>query len=242
MKRMAWLWILAAAMAVSPAWMGAQGGDAEKEEEAERIRLPAPRLDGPVAVEAAIHTRRSVRSYAAAPLTLGEVAQLLWAAYGITKPLPRGPAFLRGGLRAAPSAGALYPLEVYLVAGKVTGLPAGVYRYVSKDHALDRVHKGDRRGILCRAAFDQAWVCRAPATLVFTAIFSRTTGKYGSGRGERYVWMDAGCACENVYLQARALALGCCIVGAFQDVAVWRALNLSRKEEPLCIISVGREK
>ncbi|HET19852.1 MAG TPA: SagB/ThcOx family dehydrogenase, partial [Chromatiales bacterium] len=175
-------------------------------------------------------------------MTLADAAQLLWAAYGITKPVADGPAFIRGGLRAAPSAGALYPLEVYLVAGKVTGLAAGVYRYVSERHELARIEAGDRRDELCQAALGQSWIREAPAALVFSAVFERTTKKYGERGRERYVWMDAGFAGENVYLQARALGMGCCIAGAFADDKVKQAVKMGSDEVPVCILGVGKRK
>jgi SagB-type dehydrogenase family enzyme len=205
-------------------------------------KLPAPRLDGPVSVEKAIRERRSVRSFSEEALTLEQAAQLLWAAYGVTKPVPDGPAFIRGGLRAAPSAGALYPLEVYLVAGNVTGLAPGIYRYVSEKHELARIEAGDQREALSQAALGQGWIGQASATLFIAAVPERTTRKYGERGGARYVWMDAGFAGENVYLQARALGLGCCIAGAFDDAAVRRMMKLPEKEIPVCILSVGRQK
>lgn len=238
------LWIsllILAIAAAAPAWAQAAGGDEMKGAEAV-TKLPAPRLDGPVSVEKAIRERRSVRSFSEEALTLEQAAQLLWAAYGVTKPVPDGPAFIRGGLRAAPSAGALYPLEVYLVAGNVTGLAPGIYRYVSEKHELARIEAGDRRDALCRAALGQAWIREAPVVLVFSAIFERTTKKYGERGRERYVWMDAGFAGENVYLQAQVMGMGCCIAGAFDDAAVRRMMKLPEKEIPVCILSVGKRR
>jgi SagB-type dehydrogenase family enzyme len=229
-------------VAAAPAWAQAAGDDSVKGNEAAKIKLPDPRLDGTVSLERAIQGRRSVRGYSGEALTLAEAAQLLWAAYGITEPRPDGPAFLRGGLRAAPSAGALYPLEIYLVAGKVTGLAPGIYRYISEKHELARIEDGDRRETLRQAALGQAWIGQAPASLFISAIPARTTKKYGTRGGERYVWMDAGFAGENVYLQARALGLGCCIAGAFDDAAVRQALMLPEDEIPVCILGVGKRK
>ncbi len=194
------------------------------------VQLPQPRIESGVSLERALKERRSVREYRSAPLTLAETGQLLWAAQGITS---------RGGFRTAPSAGALYPLEVYLVAGEVEGLPAGVYRYRPAGHLLEQVDAGDRRHLLCDAALGQRWVRTAPAVIVIAAVYSRTTEKY-STRGTRYVHLDAGCAAENVYLQATALSLGTVLVGAFGDGDVQKALSLPRDEEPLCIMPVGR--
>lgn len=204
------------------------------------ISLPAPRLTSDCSVEQALRQRRSVRSYRVEPLSTSELGQLLWAAYGVTKEMPL-PAFLRGGLRTAPSAGALYPLEIYAIVGDVTGLAPGIYRYQSAGHALERVASGDRRQDLARAAWDQSFIAKAPVALVYTAVFARTTGKYGQRGRERYVCMDLGHSAENVYLQAEALGLGTCAVGAFNDEAVRAALGIKAGEEPLYIMPVGRK-
>jgi len=204
------------------------------------ISLPAPRLASDCSVEQALRQRRSVRSYRAEPLTLSELGQLLWAAYGITKEMPQ-PAFLRGGLRTAPSAGALYPLEIYAVVGNVTGLAPGIYRYQSAGHALERVASGDHREGLAHAAWDQSFIAKAPVALVYSAVFARTTGKYGERGRARYVCMDLGHSAQNVYLQAEALGLGTCAVGAFNDEAVREVLGLKAEEEPLYIMPVGKK-
>jgi SagB-type dehydrogenase family enzyme len=232
--------LLILAMGV-PAWP-MEAGAVEKKAEKGEIRLPAPRLDGPMSLEKAIQGRRSVRGFSDEALTLSGLSQLLWAAYGITKPLPDGPVFLRGGLRAAPSAGGLYPLEIYVVAGRVSGLAAGIYRYVSEQHALVLLRAGDLRQDLCQAALGQDWIRQAPAAIVYAAVFERTTKKYGSRGRDRYVCMDAGHSSENVYLQARALGLGCCIAGAFDDDRVKQVLGLAAAEEPLCILAVGESR
>ena len=195
------------------------------------IALPAPALRGKISVEQALAGRRSVREYREEPLSLEEVSQLLWAAQGVNGPR---------GRRTAPSAGALYPLEVYLLAGLVEGLPAGVYRYDPEGHTLAPVLQGDRRAELGRAALDQMWLGSAPAVVVITAVFARTTSKYGR-RGIQYVHMDVGCAAQNVYLQVEALGLGTVFVGAFYEARVRRALGIPDHEIPLAIMPVGRQ-
>lgn len=234
--------VFAIAAAGTPAWAQAAGGDPVKGNETVKIKLPAPKLDGAVSVEKAIKGRRSSRDFSDEPMTLAQAAQLLWAAYGITEPMAEGPAFLRGGLRAAPSAGARYPFEVYLVAGKVTGLAAGAYRYLSEEHALVQVQEGDVRGALCQAAYGQEWIREAPASLFVSAVFARTTKKYGERGSQRYVWMDSGFLGENVYLQAEALGFGCCVAGAFDDAAVKQAMKLPASEEPVCILAAGKRR
>ncbi len=194
------------------------------------IILPAPIRSSDTPVERALAERRSVRSYGEAPLTLPEAGQLLWAAQGVTS---------ARGFRTAPSAGALYPLEVFLVAGDVEGLRPGVYRYVPEGHALTLVVSGDRRGRLCASALGQGSVRRAPAVIVLAAVYARTTGKYG-GRGIRYVHMESGSAAQNVYLEAESLGLGTVIIGAFDDAEVRAVLGIGRDEEPLIIMPVGK--
>lgn len=209
----------------------------------ERVVLPEPCLDGEVTVERTLASRRSVRAYDDAPLTLAQVGQLLWAAQGITEPVPEAPVGWpwgpwRGGGRTAPSAGALYPLELYMVAGDVEELEPGAYRYVPQDHALERTRSGDLRGALATAALSQRQVADAPAVVVVTAEYARTAIKYGA-RAERYVHIEVGAAGENLALQAVALGLGAVMVGAFRDGDVQRVLGLPAEHEPLLIVPVG---
>ena len=197
-----------------------------------RIVLPDPELDGDTAVAESLLQRRSVRDYTEEALTLSEVAQLLWAAQGITTSL---------GQRTAPSAGGLYPLEVYVVIGNVKNVPPGVYKYRPEPHELVKVLAGEQREALAKAALSQSPVRDGAIDIVFTAVYERTTVKYGD-RGIRYVHMEAGHAAQNVYLQAAALDLGTVVIGAFYDDQVKRVLNLPKEEEPLYIMPVGRKK
>ena len=203
------------------------------------VKLPRPALDGSVSVEKCLAQRRSVRQYADQPLTLAEVSQLLWAAYGITRPVPDLPQ-LHGGIRTAPSAGALYPLELYVVAGNVTGLAPGVYRYRPETHDLALAATGDKRPALFHAAASQTCVRDAPASIVYSAVFSHTTGKYGDRGRQRYVCMDLGHSAENVYLQCGSLGLGTCAIGAFHDDSLKTVVRMAPDEEPLYIMPVGR--
>lgn len=192
------------------------------------VRLPPPRRVGAASLEETLQLRRSVRDYSSAPLALADLAQISWAALGTTI----------GGRRTVPSAGALYPLELYIVAGKVDGLPAGVYRYLPTDHALVCISSGDHRRALCSAALGQACVENAAVDLVIAAVPIRTTTKY-AGRGIRYVHMESGHASQNVYLQAASLGLGVVAVGAFKDEEVRRVLTLPEVTIPLYIMPVG---
>jgi SagB-type dehydrogenase family enzyme len=204
------------------------------------VDLPPPRLDGAVPVEAALINRRSIRSYADDPLTLADVSQLLWAAYGITKTIEGAPPFIRGGLRTAPSAGARFPLELYLAAFDVDGLPPGIYWYQSETHKLMRISEGDKRTEVSEASFDQGHFKTAAAVIVYSAVFERTMVKYGVRGRERYVCMDLGHSAENVYLQAYALKIGTCAIGAFTDLWLRKIFRMTRAEEPLYVMPLGK--
>ncbi len=187
------------------------------------LSLPPPRKKSAVSVEEAIGRRRSVRDFSSEPVGLQEISQLLWAAQGIT---------CAEGLRAAPSAGACYPLELYLVCRD------GMFRYEPKKHSIVKVRDGDARRALADAAHTQVFVAQAPISLVFAAVYRRTTSRYGD-RGIRYVHIDIGHAAENVHLQAEALGLASVPVGAFDDVAVARVLGLPAEHQPVYIIPIG---
>lgn len=200
--------------------------------QAEAIKLPEPRYDSQVSLENTLQQRRSIRDYLDEPLMLAEVSQLLWAAQGITHP---------HGFRTAPSAGALYPLEVYLVAGQVTDLATGIYKYQPHKHELVKVGEEDKRGELASAALGQRPVRDGAVVIVIAAVYERTMRKYGQ-RGIQYVHIEVGHAAQNVYLQAVALHLGTVFVGAFHDDEVKKVLNMPDEEQPLCIMPIGRIK
>jgi SagB-type dehydrogenase family enzyme len=195
------------------------------------IRLPAPRTDGSTSVEKGLRERRSIREFARQPLSIAEVSQLLWAAQGVTA---------SGGRRTAPSAGALYPLELYLVAGNVQGLPEGIYKYRPEGHEVTRAVEGDKRTELSRAALGQTSIRDAAVVLLLTAVYGRTTARYGE-RGVRYVHIEVGHVGQNVCLQAVALKLGAVVIGAFDDSLLKRIANLMPNEEPLYLIAIGKK-
>ena len=194
------------------------------------IDLPRLHEETPTDLDAFLASRRSVRTYAEEPVESEAVSRLLWAAQGINDPAR--------GFRTAPSAGALYPLEVYLIVGEVPGLAAGVYRYQPDGHQLKRMLSGDVRGKLAQAALGQDSVRRAPAVMVVSGFYERTTIQYGE-RGERYVHLEAGHAAQNLCLQVEALDLACVVIGAFRDEEVREALQLDEDETPLYLIPVG---
>lgn len=183
-----------------------------------------------MSVEEALSRRRSVREYAPGPLRLPEVGQLLWAAQGITS---------ESGGRTAPSARAVHPLEVLLVAGEVEGLEPGVYRFLPEGHQLAAVRAGDAREPLATAARGQEAVRSGSITLVIAADYDRTKSKLGD-RGAKYVDVEAGHAAQSVCLQATALGLGTVTMGAFSEDAVRDVLGLAPEETPVYVLPVGR--
>jgi SagB-type dehydrogenase family enzyme len=191
------------------------------------IRLPKPRLKGPVSVEEAIETRRSVRSYSPKDVSLEDISQLLWACQGITDE--------RSGQRSSPSAGALYPLEIY-VARK-----DGLFHYIPEGHKLEAISGEDVRRDLSDAAYGQRFVAEAGIDIIITAVYERVTSKYSS-RGIRYTDMEAGHAAQNVFLEAAALGLWSVPVGAFDDARVAKVLKLPRDSKPLYILPVGYKR
>jgi SagB-type dehydrogenase family enzyme len=197
-----------------------------------RKKLPDPKTRSDISLEDCLVKRRSVREYRNDPLSLEDISQLLWAAQGVTA---------HWGARTTPSAGALYPLEVVVVVGNVRDLPAGAYRYDPKDHEIVGIALGDLRSQLAGAALGQSSVRNAAIEVVFTAVYQRTTRKYGD-RGIQYVHMEVGHAAQNVCLQATALGLGTVPIGAFDDDQVSLLLNLPKDERPLYLIPVGKPR
>lgn len=194
--------------------------------EKESIILPQPQLKSNVSTEEAILNRRSRRLYKEEPVNLGELSQILWAAQGITG---------QAGsykLRSAPSAGALYPIELYVV------LAQGVYHYLPQPHKLEKIKDGDLRAELAKAALDQWWIEETSCDIVITAVYERTMAKYGQ-RGIKYAILEAGGVAENIYLQAESLGLGTVSVGAFIDEKVQEVLDLPDNNRPLYIMPLG---
>ncbi len=189
------------------------------------VKLPPPRKEGPLSLEETIARRRSCRLFSARPLDWATIGQLLWAAQGITGAHRRE--------RAAPSAGARHPLELYLCTEE------GVWHYRPERHTLLPHHAEDIRAALAEAAWRQDFIAEAPVVLAMSAVYRRSEAQYGKRARLRYVPMDAGHAAENLLLQAVALGLGAAVVGAFDDGAVKRLLRLPADEEPLYLIPVG---
>ena len=185
-------------------------------------KLPPPRTIGTMSVEEALHGRRSKRSFSRKGLSPEQISQLLWSGQGM----------VGRGLRTAPSAGATYPLELYLVTAQ------GVYHYRPETNEIEPVLEGDVRPQLCRACLGQEWIEGSPVSIVIAGVYERTAQRYGP-RTSRYVHMEAGHAAQNIHLQAVALELGSVPVGAFRDEQVQKVLCFAEDHHPLYIISVG---
>lgn len=195
------------------------------------ITLPEPAYKSGTSIEEALLKRRSVRDYKREPVQLKEISQLLWAAQGITSK--------EDGGRTAPSAGALYPLELYVVSGNINTLTPGVYHYQPSGHTLEQIAEGDKRKLLTAVALMQGAVNKSAAVIVISAKYKRTTGKYLE-RGKKYVHMEAGHAAQNIYLQAVSLKIGAVVTGAFMDSLVKQVLHLPKNKEPLYLMPVGK--
>lgn len=198
-----------------------------------RIQLPVS--DASEGFAALLMMRRSVRDYAGGALTLEDLAPLLWAGQGISH---------SSGKRTVPSPHAMSPLSLYLVAGDVADVQAGLYRYESRMNALDTIGHGDPRDALYHAALeDQPWVKSCAALIVIAGDVARTEKAFSHQspdglRGRRYIYMEAGAAAQNIALQAAELGLGCVFVGGFDDDAIRACLGI--ETEPLVMLPLGR--
>lgn len=205
-----------------------QGGRGKVKEE--NIKLPRPKTTGKMSLEEAIVNRHSVRSFSKKELSLEEISQLLWAAYG-----QRDVDSVTGASKTVPSAGALYPMEIYLVS------PNGVFHYFPSSHSLKEISDKDLRSSLSHAALWQGAIAGAAVDFVITCVYDRICWKYGE-RGMRYAHIEAGHIAQNIHLQAVCLGLGSAPIGAFNDIAVQKALYLPKDNIPLYIIPVGHPK
>jgi len=198
-----------------------------------QVYLPSPGQKGGMSLAEAIARRRSIRRFAPQPVSQTQLSQILWAAQGTSDTLWK--------YRAVPSAGATYPLEIFVVCGTncIEGIGGGIYHYNADSHSLTRRHKEDMRLELARAALDQEFIYEAPVDIVICAVYERTLSRYGA-RGERYVHMEVGHAGQNIYLQDTSLGLATVAIGAFYDKQVRNVLQLEEQYKPLYIMPVGK--
>jgi len=213
----------------------------------ETINLPSPQFDGNISLEKALNTRRSARSFLSESLTLQQISQILWAAQGITKKKDTPSKYwlkkyeYQGGYRTAPSAGALFPIELYVVVGSVQNLSPAIYKYIPKNHSLKKVMDGNKTLDVYETALKQDAIKEAPVLLIISSVFERTEAKYEK-RAERYVYIEVGAVCENVYLQCSTLGMGTVIIGAFNDDSLKVVLQLPKEENPMGIMPIGKPK
>jgi len=191
------------------------------------IDLPQPKTSGKMSIEESIAKRRTERSFLPQELSLEQVSQLLWAGQGITDK--------SWGFRAAPSAGALYPLTLY------TLTKDGIFQYIPDGHKLAQVSAEDRRPSLVRASLGQSYISEAPLVVVICGNFRISEAKFGQ-RSFRYLNMEIGHVTENILLQAVSLGLAGCPIGAFWDDVVAKALELPDTQDPYYIIPIGHVK
>jgi len=233
MKTRMWIWALAVVLLgvfvilmLSPAERDGRLVIAqEKGSETVMVKLPAPKLDGQVSVEKALWQRRSVRAYKEEPLSLAEVSQILWAAQGVSDSA--------SGKRTAPSARAMYFLDVYLISGNVEGLSPGLYRYRPQGHQLERIMEGNAKNKLLEAA-GQASIKSAVAALVITGQSDRSTNP-------NWMYLEAGHAAQNVYLQGVSLGIGTVVTAGFKPDEVQKALSLPENQTVIYIMPLGRK-
>jgi len=187
-------------------------------------QLPKPEIENGLSVEKSISTRRSLRRFAKQDLTLEQISQLLWAAQGITGET--------GKFRSAPSAGALYPLTIYVISS------SGTYRYLPDGHKIEILNKRDQREELANACGGEKSIEEAALDIVIAADYGKTTWRYGN-RGIRYVDMEAGHVAQNIHLQAVSLGLGSVPVGAFNDEMARKLIGLGAGQQPVYVIPIG---
>ncbi len=199
----------------------------------QEIALAEPAIQGEISVEQAIRQRRSVREFGPDTLALTEISQLAWAAQGVTDPAQ--------GYRAAPSAGATYPIEIdFLITGSDV-VEDGIYRYQVENHALVRRMTGDRRREVYAVALEQNAILQAPVLMLVSGRLARTEARYGE-RAPRFMYMEAGHVAQNVSLQATALGIDLVVIGAFRDAELGRVLQLETGEQPLYILPLGKSR
>ena len=193
------------------------------------IKLLQPQFQSHTSIEEAIKNRRSIRKYKNQPLKLFQISQLLWAAYGVTD--------VRG-FHTSPSAGAIFPLEFYVVAYNVEALDVGVYKYNFQNYSLNKIKDENIQDDLCLASYRQPCIKNAMAVIVISGIYEKTINKYGD-EGKKYVHMDVGHAAQNIYLQCESLGLGTVVAAGFDGDKVKSLVGMSEKETPLYVMPVG---
>jgi len=201
--------------------------------QAGKIELPVFEPAQPMGLDKTLRQRKSIRDFQDRPISKGQLAYLLWASTGIQR-VEQGYEF-----RTAPSAGALYPIETYVVVNNVKSLEAGVYHYAIRSHQLEQLEQRDLSRQIAAAALGQGMCAAAAAVFIWTAVFERCKWKYGQ-RAYRYIYLDAGHIAENLALAAVSLNLGTCEIGALYDDHVNAIIDIDGTEEStICMAALG---
>ncbi|MBN2863375.1 MAG: SagB/ThcOx family dehydrogenase [Bacteroidales bacterium] len=207
------------------------------------IKLPAPSFDSNTSVERALLTRRSERTFKQDAIKLKDLSQILWAAQGVTMKIDTVPGWWTGrewlgGVRTAPSAGALFPIELYIAAGNVENLDQGLYKYNALNHTIIKITDGDKREEVRKAALGQSAVGNGPACIIIAANLGRTEYKYKS-KATQYVYIESGAVCQNIYLQCNSLNIGTVMIGAISAEPMKVALSMPDSETPIGVMPIG---
>jgi SagB-type dehydrogenase family enzyme len=197
------------------------------------IKLPEPKDKKVVYLDELLNKRYSIRTFKQKPISIDDLSYILWCSYG----------FKKDGGRVVPSAGALYPLDIYIIAGSIEGernmgIIPGIYHYLPDKHQIELIKKGDIRKDVANASLSQMWMASAPCMIAITCEYKRITSKYRD-RGIRYAHMEAGNVSQNIFLATFNTGLGCGIVGAFNDDLVKTVMGINRMREPLLIMPIG---
>ena len=207
------------------------------------IQLPAPSFDSKTSVENALLTRRSERVFLQDAIKLEDLSQILWAAQGVTLEIDTMPRVFIGekwfgGVRTAPSAGALFPIELYIAAGNAESLDPGLYKYNALNHTIFKVMDGDKREDVRKAALNQIAVKNGQVCIIIAANFGRTEYKY-KARATQYVYIESGAVCQNIYLQCNSLGIGTVLIGAIMEEPMKVALDMPDSETPIAVMPIG---
>jgi SagB-type dehydrogenase family enzyme len=195
-----------------------------------RLALPPPHAET-LTLDQCLHQRKSIRRYASRPLTTSQLSYLLWAVSGVQRSMGDF------HFRPAPSAGALYPIETYIIVNNVNGIPKGLYHYAIQPHALEELKTGDLAKEIVNAAQGQKMHADASLVFIWTAIAKRSAFRYHD-RAHRYIYLDAGHIAQNLALAAVGLGLGSCQVGAYFDDEVNRLIDVNGTDESVIYMSV----
>ncbi len=197
----------------------------------EKISLPEPTFMSNTSIENALLSRRSMRIFKPESLSIEEISQLAWAAQGVNDPR---------GFRTSPSAGAFYPINLYIVTQNVENLPKGIYKYKAEEHELIQIASEENASQFFNSITTQYSLKNPAAIFIFSAKVEQIIASYGSF-GKKFLYMEAGHTTQNLYLQTTSLEIGTTMIGGVNEKEIRQALNMSSYEHPLCMMPVGKK-